>query len=176
MMKKLIASLIIAALCLTGFALAETYTNADRDITFEYDENIFDISMEDETDDELLVILATKDPAMGDAYIRIHYADLDDNETFPTLADFADMEESLGVEVQQGEWNGFTNVISYDMPGEDITESIFIVPVYDDDGDNEVEDILTIGIGVTKLDDEETAMGRDDAISAVMDTLKVRDD
>lgn len=177
MMKKLIVALMIAALCLTGAAMAKTYTDRDHDLTFEYDENFFEISMEDETDDELLVILSAKDPALTDTGIRFHLADLDDGETFPTLADFADIEQSLGTKVEQGEWNGFKDVFSYDIPGDEVYESVFIVPVYDDDDDDhDVEDILTINISATKLDDEEAAMARDDALSAVLDTLKVLDD
>ena len=177
MMKKLIVALMIAALCLTGDAMAKTYTDRDHDLTFEYDENFFEISMEDETDDELLVILSAKDPALTDTGIRFHLADLDDGETFHTLADFADIEQSLGTKVEQGEWNGFKDVFSYDIPGDEVYESVFIVPVYDDDDDDhDVEDILTINISATKLDDEEAAMARDDALSAVLDTLKVLDD
>ena len=51
------------------------------------------------------------------------------------------------------------------------TEHYFIAPVTDDDG--EVEDILTVIIGVSRLDDEDAAMERDDLISNVMDSLKM---
>ena len=44
----------------------------------------------------------------------------------------------------------------------------------DDDGD-EVEDLLTVEIGIENIEDEETAMERDDLISAVVDTLKADD-
>ena len=45
--------------------------------------------------------------------------------------------------------------------------------VIDDDG--EVEDILTVVIGLEEMDDEDAAMERDDLISAVLDTLRVND-
>ena len=44
----------------------------------------------------------------------------------------------------------------------------------DDDG-KEVDDRLTVHIGVSKIADESVAMERDDAISAVVDSLKVDD-
>ena len=60
----------------------------------------------------------------------------------------------------------------YTIEDEDGTsDSFFIAPVADDDG--EIEDILTVEISVSRIDDEETAMARDDAISAVVDSLKI---
>lgn len=41
--------------------------------------------------------------------------------------------------------------------------------------DKAVDDLLTVHIGVSKIEDEPVAMARDDAISAVVDTLKVDD-
>ncbi len=173
-MKKFFAMLMIAVLALTcTSALAATYIDRDRDLTFEYDEALFEIAMNDETDDELLVILAGKDAAWGETYVKFHLADLDDGEKFPTMADFDDMKASFGIEVTQGEWNGFADVFMYTMPGEGNSESVFIAPIYDDDDDREVEDILTVTVGVTDMEDP---MARDDAISAVLDTLKVLED
>ena len=67
-MKKIIAVLMAAilalALCTTAFAAA--YTDRDRDLTFEYDDKLFEITMDDQTDDELLVILTGKDESWGD--------------------------------------------------------------------------------------------------------------
>jgi hypothetical protein len=54
------------------------------------------------------------------------------------------------------------------------SEHFFIAPVMDKD-DKEIEDLLTVHIGVTKIEDESVAIARDDAISAVVDTLKVND-
>ena len=50
---------------------------------------------------------------------------------------------------------------------------MFIAPVIDDDG--EAEEMVTVTIGVTKLEDEYAAMARDDVISAIVDTLRVDD-
>ena len=44
-----------------------------------------------------------------------------------------------------------------------------------DDDDKEIENLLTVHIGVSKIEDEPVAMERDDAISAVVDSLKVDD-
>ena len=171
-MKKFFALVLIAILTLTATAFAETYRYED-DITFNYDEKLFDITMDDHTDDEDLVILSTKD---GNNFVRIHLAELDDGETFPTIADFKDLEEGLGVKVETLEtWaNGYKNVFTYAVDNEDGTmETTFIAPVYDDDG--EIDDILTVRIGVEKDVDEAAAMARDDAISDILNTLKVDD-
>lgn len=174
MMKKMIAILLAAMMmlgCATAFAA--TYTDRDRDLTFDYDDTLMEISHEDQTDDELLVILGFKDASWGDGFVRIHLRDLDDGEKFPTQAEVA---ASLNTEVTQGDWDGFRNVLMYDAVNNDTTlDQVFIVPVYDDD-DNEVEDILTVEISVEKTVDEEAAMMRDDQISAVVNTLCVLDD
>ena len=174
-MKKTIAILMAAilalALCTTAFAA--TYTDRDRDLTFEYDDKLFEITMDDQSDDELLVILSGKEKTWGETSVSIHLADLDDGEKFPTMADFDDMVAATGDKVTQGEWNGFKDVFMYTSTFEDGTsESVFIVPIYDHD-EPEVEDILTVKIGVTAMED---SMARDDAISAIVDTLKVLDD
>ena len=57
--------------------------------------------------------------------------------------------------------------------GDGTTETTFIAPVYDDDG--EIDDIMTVRIGVEKDVDEEAGMARDDAISEIVNTLKVDD-
>ena len=174
-MKKTIAILMAAilalALCTTAFAA--TYTDRDRDLTFEYDDKLFEITMDDQSDDELLVILSGKEKTWGETSVSIHLADLDDSEKFPTMADFDDMVAATGDTVTQGEWNGFKDVLMYTSTFEDgNTESVFIVPIYDRD-EPEVEDILTVKIGVTAMED---SMARDDAISEIVDTLKVLDD
>ena len=172
-MKKIFALVLIAILALTTTAFAATYRYDGDDIVFNYDENLFDITMDDHSDDEDLVILITKD---GNNYVRIHLAELEDDETFPTIADFKDLEEGLGVKVETLEtWgNGYKNVFTYIVDDEDGTvETTFIAPVYDDDG--EIDDILTVRIGVEKDVDEAAGMARDDAISEILDTLKVDD-
>ena len=172
MMNKFFAILIAAVLALScTAAFAATYTH-DDDIRFEYDDSRFEISMDDHTDDEDLVILAGKDAAWGDTFIRIHLADLRDGESFPTMDEFTAMPDAR--DLTQGEWNGFKDVFMYNVAGEDgWTECVFIAPVTDDDG--EIEDILTVNIGTAQLDDEEADMARADQISAVLDTLRVND-
>ena len=172
MMNKFFAILIAAVLALSCIAaFAATYTHED-DIRFEYDDTRFEITLDDHTDDEDLVILNGKNAAWGDTFIRIHLADLHDGETFPTMDEFTAMPDAKGL--TQGEWNGFKDVFMYAVEYDDgASEHYFIAPVTDDDG--EVEDILTVVIGVADLDDEEVAMGRDDQISAVMDSLKIDD-
>ena len=172
MMNKFFAILIAAVLALScTAAFAATYTHED-DIRFEFDDAKFEITMNDHTDDEDLVILTGKDAAWGDTFIRIHLADLHDGETFPTMDEFTAMPDAK--DLTQGEWLGFKDVFMYTVENEDgASEHYFIAPVIDDDG--EVEDILTVVIGVNAIEDEETAMTRDDLISAVVDTLRVDD-
>ena len=172
MMNKFFAIIIAAVLALScTAAFAATYTHED-DIRFEYDENAFEITTEDHTDDEDKVILDGKDAAWGNTYISIHLGELRDGETAPTMDDFTVMPDAK--DLTQGEWNGFKDVFMYTVDYDDGTaEHYFIAPVTDDDG--EIEDILTVNIGTSKLDDEEAAMGRDDQISAVLDTLRVND-
>ena len=170
-MNKFFAILIAAVLALScTAAFAATYAH-DDDIRFEYDDARFEIAMDDHTDTEDLIILNGKDEAWGDTFIRIHLAELIDTEVVPTLDDFVDMGDT---EVTQGEWNSFKDVFMYTVEYEDgTTEHYFIAPVTDDDG--EVDDILTVIIGVSRLDDEDAAMERDDLISSVMDSLKIDD-
>jgi len=48
-----------------------------------------------------------------------------------------------------------------------------VAPVIDDG--KEVEDLLTVHTGVSKIEDESAAMARDGAVSAVVDALKIDD-
>ncbi len=171
MMKKFFAILMVAILTLSTAAFAATY-NHDDDVRFQYDETKFEISMDDHTGDEDLVILTGKDEAWGETFIRIHLAELRDGETFPTMDEFTAMPDAK--DLTQGEWNGFRNVFMYTVEYEDGgSEHYFIAPVTDDDG--EIDHILTVNIGISPIEDEETAMTRDDLISAVVDTLRVDD-
>ena len=174
MMNKFFAMILIAVLALScTAAFAATYNDPDHDITFEYDETKFEITMDDHTDDEDLIILDGKDEAWGNTFISIYLHELDDGETFATMSDFDEMVAQTGDVVTQGDWNGYKDVFMYTVDFGDSTESYFIAPVRDDDG--EIEDSLTVRIGVTKLDDEAAAMERDDLISAVVDSLKIDD-
>ena len=170
MMNKLFTILLAAVLALScTAAFAATYTH-DEDITFEYDEAKFEITMDDHTDDEDLIILDGKDEAWGNTFIRIHLADLRDGETFPTMDEFTAMPDAK--DLNQGEWLGYKDVFSYTVEYEDdASEHYFIAPVTDDDG--EVEDILTVEIGISPIEAEDAAMERDDLISAVVDSLKI---
>ena len=172
MMNKFFAIMIAAVLALScTAAFAATYTH-DDDIRFEYDDAKFEITMDDHAEDEDLVILTGKDAAWGDTFIRIHLADLHDGETFPTMDEFTAMPDAK--DLTQGEWLGFKDVFMYTVENQDGTsEHFFIAPVTDDDG--EVEDILTVNIGVSQLDDEDAVMARDDQISAVVDSLRIDD-
>ena len=171
-MKKIIAMLIAAILALSATAaFAATYTHED-DIRFEYDENAFEIVSEDYTDDEDMIILDGKDAAWGNTYISIHLGELRDGETAPTMDDFTVMPDAK--DLTQGEWNGFKDVFMYTVEYEDgASEHYFIAPIADDDG--EVEDILTVIVSVTEIEDEAVTMERDDLISAVLDSLKLGD-
>ena len=168
-MKKMLALVIAALLALSASAFAEIY-RAD-DITFQYDEKAFEVSMDDRTDDETTVVLHGKDEAWGNTFISFYLKDLDDGEKFPTMAEMSQIPDTT---VTQGDWNGYKNVFMYTIEDEDGTsDNFFIAPVAD--GDGEVEDILTVEISVSKIDNDSVAMARDDAISAVVDSLKIDD-
>lgn len=172
MMKKLLAMFVIAALALTGAALAATYTDPERDLTFDYDDSLFEITLEDADDESIYVGLAGRDPAWGSAEIYIYLADMDEGESFPTVEAFSEMGADTGTEVVQAEWNGFRDTIMFKATlGDDLTESMFIIPIYDDD-EAEIEKKLTVRIDASDADNPE----RDDAINAVLATLKVLDD
>ena len=97
--------------------------------------------------------------------------ELEDGETAPSLDNPGDFVED-GATLEQGEWNGFENVIMYTTETDDTLQQVFVVPVEDD---GEVEDVLAITVTTKKLDDEEAAMAQSDAISAVLDSLVIDD-
>lgn len=168
-MKKIFAMILIAILALTASTIAETYRSDD--ITFEFDEQAFEITKDDRTDDETDVVVYGKNEAWGRTYINFYLVDLKDGQKMPTADELA---AESNATVTQGEWNGYQNVLMYTIEGEDgMTRDFFVVPVMDDD--REVDDILTVQIGTSKIDDEAVLMERDDAISAVVDSLKVDD-
>ena len=85
-------------------------------------------------------------------------------DEFTTMPDARDL-------TQVG-WNRYRNVFMYNVAYEGGgAEYYFIAPVTDD---GKVEDILTVVVGLAKMDDEDAAMGRDDQISAVLNTLRVK--
>lgn len=112
-----------------------------------------------------------KNEAWGRTYINFYLKDLEDGEKMPTADQLAAENNTT---VTEGEWNGYQNVLMYTLEGEDgMTRDFFVIPVMDDD--REVDDILTVQIGTSKIDDEDVLMERDDAISAIVDSLKVDD-
>ena len=158
---------------LTGFV--DYVCPDDCGLQFTYDADVLEITYEDYTDDEDMVVLNFTNADWGESFVQIHLAELEDDETFPTEEDLAVIAEGLDTNVEQLEtWGGFSNVYTYESTVEDITETVFIAPVYDDDG--EVEDCLTVTIVTCPLEDEGDEMARSDAISAVVDTLAVVDD
>ena len=169
-MKKLIAILMAALLALSTVAFAETYRSDD--LNFEYDENAFEITVEDRTDDETTVVLYGKNEAWGHTFVAFYVRDLKDGEKFPTMEEMSEIPDTT---VTQGDWNGYTDVFMYTLEYDDgTTENYFIAPVKDKD-DKEIEDVLTVHIGTSKIEDEAAIQERDDAISAVVDSLKVDD-
>ena len=124
--------------------------------------------MEDHGDEEDMVILHDK----NQGGIRIHLRDMEDGETFPTAEEIA---KDLNVEVtKMDEWGNFKDVLTYDTQSDNFIESVFIAPIYDDDG--EIDDILTVNINGEIIEDEDAAMESSDWTSEVVDTLKVIDD
>ena len=172
MFKRIVALLAAALLALTAAACADTYTDRDRDLTFEYDAAAFEVTS-DEADDVLVVTLTGSRAEWGAYGIAFDLRDLDDGDPVPKLSDYTDNLEE-GAQAVQGEWNGFADVIMYSAETDDTYEQVFVVPVPDEDG--EIEDVLTVSVAVRKLDDEEAAMDRDDAISAVLDSMRLLDD
>ena len=167
-MMKMLALIIAALLALSTAAFAETYRSDD--INFEYDENAFEVTLDDRTDDETTVVLHGKNEAWGNTFISFYLKDMHDGEKLPTMAEMSQIPDTT---VTQGDWNGYKDVFMYTLEYDDGTsEHYFIAPVMDG---KEVEDLLTVHIGISKIEDESVAMARDDAISAVVDSLKVDD-
>lgn len=165
-MKKFFALLFVTILAMTAAASAATYTH--EHLTFEYNDSFFEITMEDHGDKEDMVILRDK----NQGGIRIHLRDMEDGEAFPTAEEIA---KDLNVEVtKMDEWGNFKDVLTYDTRSDNFIESVFIAPIYDDDG--EIDDILTVNINGEIIEDEEAAMESSDWTSEVVDTLKVIDD
>ncbi len=170
-MKKMIVMLLIAVFALSATAFAATYRH-DDDITFEYDENAIEIISEEHRDDVDNIVMGFKDSAWGNGYISIVRRELPDGTPYPTCEEIAG---ELGVAQLETlpTWGHFKDVFTASITTNDVTETTFIAPVIDDDG--EAEEMVTVTIGVTSLADEDAAMARDDAISAIVDTLRVDD-
>ena len=171
-MKKFIALMLVALLALSGSAFAATYTLDD--VSFEYDDTAFEILQEQRGDDEDLVALGYKNADWGEGFVTIDLAEVSAAKPFPTVDSLkADME---GVDVIQGDWANFKNVISFSVEQEGVTVATFIAPIYDDDNANKIDDALSVTITAGQAKDDQAAMDRDDAISNLVNTLKVIDD
>ena len=130
-------------------------------IAFDYDGNAFEITLDDIGDnDEHQLILTGKNGDWGDTWIRFYTPGLTEADPMPTLEEMK--AQRPDVEFTQGGWNGFEDVIQYS----DGNEHTFLVPLTDGGA-------LTVGVGVEEIQDEDVAMGRDDQISAVLDSLKI---
>ena len=143
----------------------ESYTDRAGAFTFSYDPDAFVIAGEEYQDDaedsDLVLTMNGTYAFWGDAEIQFQKTKIEDPEGFDDS--FAAIEEA-GVEVTRGEWNGFEDVHMYAFDDEDSLEQRFIVRP--EEGVS-----LAVIVTVDKLDDEEMSMARDDAISAVLDSL-----
>ena len=169
-MKKLLPMLLaLAMLFLSASALAEdvAYDDPAGALAFVYDDNVFEIEADDDNGSEHLVVLNGTQEDWGDYFISLYVRELAEDELFPTLDDYAELEEGLNTEVTQGEWNGFQDVILYTVQDDASYEQVCIVPLAVADS------LMTVDVKVELLEDEEASMARDDAISAVLDTLSI---
>ena len=143
----------------------ESYTDRAGAFTFSYDPDAFVIAGEEYQDDaedsDLVLTMNGTYAFWGDTVIQFQKTKIEDPEGFDDS--FTPIEEA-GIEVTHGEWNGFEDVHIYALDDEDSIEQRFIVRP--EEGVS-----LAIIVTVDKLDDEEMSMARDDAISAVLDTL-----
>lgn len=143
----------------------ESYTDRAGAFTFSYDPNAFVIAGEEYQDDaedsDLVLTVNGTFASWGNTVIQFQKTKIENPEGFDDS--FAEIEEA-GIEVTHGEWNGFEDVHMYAFDDEDSLEQRFIVRPEEDAS-------LAVIVTVDKLDDEETSMARDDAISAVLDTL-----
>ena len=174
MLRTLLASLLISVMILADAAMADTYNSPGKDLRFEYDERLFKITTEDNTDDELLINLDYLDVSWGNGYVSIYLRNLEDGESVPTLPSFAEVEKTLHTTVEQGACYGFKDAFYYTTEQDGATESAIIVPICDED--NAASAILTVNVSISQLDDEETGRIRDDAISSVINSLKIGKD
>ena len=153
--KKALAALLLIMLALSC-AAASAATFSDVGLSFEYDDEMFFIGSGEGDDREKVISLGARDFALGETYIIFHLTRLEDGEPLPTVEDFAE----AGFEATQGEWNGYADVIMYSADD----ERVFVVPV-------DAGHLMTVAVHACPIDDEALAMARDDAISAVLDSM-----
>ena len=147
------------------------YVDPHGDLQFSYDPEAFEIASDEDVEDLHLLVLQGIRAEWDEYAIAFAMRELEDGETAPSLDNPGDFVED-GATLEQGEWNGFENVIMYTTETDDTLQQVFVVPVEDD---GEVEDVLAITVTTKKLDDEEAAMAQSDAISAVLDSLVIDD-
>lgn len=142
-----------------------SYTDRAGAFTFAYDPDAFVITGEEYQDDaedsDLLLTMKGTYAFWGDAVIQFQKTKIEDPAGFDDS--FAAIGEA-GIEVTHGEWNGFEDVHMYAFDDGESLEQRFIARPEEDVS-------LAVIVTVDKLDDEEMSMARDDAISAVLDTL-----
>ena len=155
-------------------AAREIYMDDGAELTFEYDTRLFEITREDRGDDELLVELTARPEEWKGASILVHLVDLKDDAA-PTLESFRDIEETYGVKVTQGHWNGHDDVFAYAVDKDDHHEQVYVMTVYDAE-DEEPEAVLSVNVNTEALQDEQATEKRDNAIDAVLETLVALDD
>ena len=147
------------------------YVDPHGDLQFSYDPEAFEIASDEDVEDLHLLVLQGIRAEWDEYAVAFAMRELEDGETAPSLDNPGDFVED-GATLEQGEWNGFENVIMYTTETDDTLQQVFVVPVEDD---GEVEDVLAITVTTKKLDDEEAAMAQSDAISAVLDSLVIDD-
>ena len=153
-----------------GVADDGVYVDPHGELAFNYDPEAFAVTY-DSDDEPHVVVLSGVNADWGDYEIALTLRELEEGEGESAL-------ETLvgdGAEATRGEWNGFEDVIMYGSETDEAHEQVFVVPLKDAD-DGEMEDVLSIAVSAQKLEDEDAAMARDDAISAVLDSLTVLDD
>ena len=167
-MKKLVCMMIVFVLALTAVAaVAETatYTDRDNDFTFSYDTDVFEITFEEYQGDDdpgLVLALGGKVEAWGNVFIQFTRVGYSEEDAEATQAAEQELIDNMGA--TKGEWNGFYDVLMFGFDDEESTEQTFVIPCADDE-------TLSILVHADKIEDEATAMARDDQISAVLDTL-----
>lgn len=147
------------------------YVDPHGDLQFSYDPDAFEIASDEDVEDLHFLVLQGIRAEWDEYAVAFAMRELEDGETAPSLDNPGDFVED-GATLEQGEWNGFENVIMYTTETDDTLQQVFVVPVEDD---GEVEDVLAITVTTKKLDDEEAAMAQSDAISAVLDSLVIDD-
>lgn len=175
-MKKIIATLLIATMLLTGTALAASYDA--NGIAFEYDDAVFEIAVDEQDDEEAIVVLFAVDENLDNTFVNISLAPLPDDETFPTLEEYTqetnDNEEEAVQVKKLDSWLDFRNVYNYSSDADDedgkYHSETFYAPV---EANGKVAATLEIYASQDAVDDEELGMLLSDAISGILDSLKV---